>query len=93
MESHTNGMYVVRCGHTGQVERQLITLLPRRLLHAIFRLSFADTGTGALFCAFLDHGFSIFTGGVRSSCDGPSLIFGRASGLGGRVFALVDMCW
>lgn len=83
MESHTNGMQVVRRGHTWQIECQLITALPRRVLDAVFRLPFADTGVGAFLCAFLDRGFSIFAGGFRGSSDGPGLIFGRTWGLRG----------
>ena len=93
MESHTSGVQMVRRGHTWQVECQLITVLPSRVLHAVFRLSFADTGAGAFLSAFLDHGFGIFAGTVRGSSDGSSLIFGRAWSLRGRVFALVDVCW
>lgn len=73
------------------MECHLIATLPRGVLYAIFRLSFADTRAGAFLCAFLDHGFSIFAGGVRGSSDGSGLIFGRIWGLGGRIFALMDV--
>lgn len=92
MESHTDGMQVVRRGHTWQNECQLVTALLGRVLYAIFRLSFADTGAGAFLCAFLGHRFGIFAGGVRWISDGPGLIFGRARSLRGRVFALVCVC-
>lgn len=70
-----------------------MTALRGPVLYAIFRLSFADTGTKAFLYAFLDHGFDIVAGGIRGSSDGPGLIFGRAWGLRGRLFALVDVCW
>lgn len=93
MGSHTTDMQVVRRRYARQIECQLVTALSSRVLYAIFRLSFADTGVGAFLDALLGHRFGVFAGGVGGSSNGPGLIFGRAWGLRGRVFALVYVCW
>ena len=78
MKGRTNGMQVVRRGYTWQVEHHLMIALPSCVLYAIFRLPLGDTGAGAFLCAFLEHGFSIFVGGVRGGSDGLGLVFGWA---------------
>ena len=93
MESHTTSVQVIRRRYAWQAERQIITALLSGVLYIIFRLSFADTSAGAFLCAFPDHEFSTFAGGVRGSSYGPVLIIRRAWDLRRRVLPLVDVCW
>ena len=86
-------MQVARLRHTWQVECQLVAAFSRHVVYTIFRLSFAVTSAWALLCIFFDDWLSIFAAGVRRRSDCPSLIFGLAWSFGGRMLALMDVCW